>query len=385
MAKQDEGYGGEGYEVGEDVADEENPLDGAETAADVQKRWFIPVNEFLTEDDVPLEIDYIVDQVLETGGVTYVVGMPETAKSFVVKLMALCSALGRPFWGRKTKRVKWVIMDLEMNRPKMAVRLRGLLQGLGVTEDTDEWEMLSSVEVPDYVNMPKDGLVNLEEGSLEVWAQRLGDCGVLVVDSFTKVIGDEDEKEAQVINALNKNLRLIREATGCAVIIIHHPRKAKEIEDLTIVRGSSAIAGEPDVVLYLKRDERGRRLAKHLKLRSDSEEKKWMNELFTIETTEGEGIVIEAPNLMRAAESVKEEPAEEVVVEEEGDPLEEVKADIVAWLSDHASGWVNTRAIFGAVNRQKQKIIRALPELVSEGEIQYREEGQSKLYRCDPF
>lgn len=353
------------------------PEDDA-TAEGVLKPWFIPLDDFLSHDDTPTEIDYIVDGVLERGGVTIIGGEPETGKSMLTNDMALASVSGQTFMSQRTKEARWVFMDLEMGKANMAVRMRGLLSGRGIDEQAP---CLSNLLVPEYDAMPRDGLINPD--IIEGLILRLGGCDVFVIDSLRKALGIGNESEAQHIGVIMKNIRTLRDQVGCAVVFVHHARKDEEILSINTLCGSGAIGGEPDVVLLCHRDkQKGFRQVSHQKLRSEPEERKWSHRRFDI-VTEGEaGIVIDSPEPpeygqpMTVDMTVPEAP--------EADPLDEVKSNIISHLRD-AGGWVTTGAIHKGVTGKGVRIAQALNELADAGDIQRKDEGKKRLYSFEAF
>jgi AAA domain len=95
-----------------------------------------------------------------------------------------------------------------------------------------------------------------------MWAAN--DLDLLVVDPLASFLpGRSDSDPGTLLDLLNP-LRRLAEA-GVAVLILHHPRKAKSEEGST-ARGSGALLGYVDVILELhscgsmKSDERRRRL-----------------------------------------------------------------------------------------------------------------------------
>jgi hypothetical protein len=81
--------------------------------------------------------------------------------------------------------------------------------------------------------------------------------GLVVLDTISKCWPIEDENDAVQVNRGLLPLGRLTEA-GCAVLLVHHPRKSDGAEG-TAARGSSALTGGVDIMLELRRHQPGDR------------------------------------------------------------------------------------------------------------------------------
>jgi hypothetical protein len=194
---------------------------------------------------VPSKIDTLVAAIgLKPGPVTMVAARGGIGKSVVLQSLALSCVVGKPAWGlfpaSRALRVLWI--DLEQGKQTTLLRFKRLALAMELTPDDlqDKLDVLISPEVS-------------EESKL---ARLFSGYDLAVVDCYRVLAAGVDENSSAAREPLDACARA-SEKTNCAVMVIHHGRKAAEnnrggTRDVT--RGSSAIQDACDAVFYLDRD-----------------------------------------------------------------------------------------------------------------------------------
>ena len=208
--------------------------------------------EILEEADAPGP-EWVVDNLVPSGGVVLLVGRPKSGKSTLARALAVAVAQGRPFLGRGVRQGAVLLISLE-DRPKDAARH---LRTLGL--------------------QPSDPLLvstgPVEQDLLHGWVQEHQPV-LVVVDTLGRILHLRDSSEyAEVTAALDGLLQLARES-GAALLLIHHsPKSSDDRDPVDAPLGSTAFAGTADVVLHLKRGRDGvRTLASVQRVGQDMEE-----------------------------------------------------------------------------------------------------------------
>lgn len=201
-------------------------------------------------------VEYVVDGIVQRGGVCVVYGGPGSLKSMLCAdlavsvaagerwLVGLPSMAGTPIVpGHVTHACPVGWLDLDQGARRTAGRLVAAAYARGLSRvNVKVWSMPTP-----WPDLSQPGNV----ATLTDRILRYG-LGLLVVDTLSQVRGDVVENDAQM-SAVMGALRRVAEATGCAIVLIHHVNKgAGASQDR--MRGSSAIAASVDVALQVDRD-----------------------------------------------------------------------------------------------------------------------------------
>jgi hypothetical protein len=152
-------------------------------------------------------------------------GPPGAAKSFVAASLARAIGTGSDFLGKPVKAGRVLYISTEGN-----VRVRFAADGLALAD-------VVTMEEPVNLMAPED------VSDLCAYIRDEG-FALVIYDVFSEcVIGDENSTEDML--AAGRGLRAIREATGCAQMIVHHSTK-----DGSAARGSSVLKGFADNDYY---------------------------------------------------------------------------------------------------------------------------------------
>ena len=192
--------------------------------------------------DLP-PIEFLIDAILPAGGTGTLFGAPGLGKSFVALDLALCVASGKPFFGHIVKRCPVVFVAAE-GAAGLPNRVNAWRQHHGY-EDTGELGVYFATEP-----------VQLLEGrSVSVFLsaiRKLGEPrpGLIIMDTLARCMAGGDENSTRDMGMTIAAVDRIRRDTGAAVLLIHHTRKDGDLE-----RGSSALRGAMDAMLWLKGDD----------------------------------------------------------------------------------------------------------------------------------
>jgi hypothetical protein len=181
---------------------------------------------------------WLIDGVIPQGAFASLYGAPGAAKSFVAVDLSLCVATGRDWHGRAVKGgyVLYVAGEGQAGMQKRILGWRAARQpstrpAFGL--------------VPQAVAMPTGQLDELLGLIRDLPAPPV----LVVLDTVARTFGPGDENSQKDMNAYVAAVDRLRDATGAAVLALHHTGK----DDARGMRGSSALTGAVDTSIYVKR------------------------------------------------------------------------------------------------------------------------------------
>jgi AAA domain/RepB DNA-primase from phage plasmid/Primase C terminal 2 (PriCT-2) len=177
-------------------------------------------------------------------GVLY--GDPGAGKTFAALDLAWHVALGAPWQKHKTMRAPVLYVALE-GVPGFQMRVRAVMQARG-----DPQGFFKRLKAQISLTADADGTTGLElikRACVELEGLCGQRVGLVVIDTFAAATGGDDENATKEMTAfIEKRLKPIGEATGAAVLIVHHTNKAGTM------RGSSALTGAADFIIRADRE-----------------------------------------------------------------------------------------------------------------------------------
>lgn len=184
--------------------------------------------------------EYIVDGLLEHGGLSCVIGAPGVGKSNVVLDMAMCVATGRPWQGRKTLQTRVLYLPGE--------GLSGTVQRMKAWCHVHD---MPSEVIDSHFRLGNDIL--RVSAATEHWGlfanyvirQRIG---LIIFDTFARMATGVDENSATEVGRAVVRFDQIRKLTSSGVVLVHHTAK----NNPTSGRGSSALNGALDSELLVR-------------------------------------------------------------------------------------------------------------------------------------
>lgn len=185
--------------------------------------------------------EYLIEGLLPACGLIVVYGPPKCGKTFWLFDALMCIALGIPYRDRPTQAGK-VIYCLFEGQRGFAKRKEAYRQYHQLSDDAEE---------PPFFLLPvKLELVKDHPRLIEAIKQRCNGTPpqVIVLDTLNRSFtGSESSDEA--MTAYISACDAIREAFGCAVIIVHHSGLAEGR-----ARGHTSLLGSADAQIAVKRD-----------------------------------------------------------------------------------------------------------------------------------
>jgi hypothetical protein len=180
---------------------------------------------------------YLVKGLVPVGGLVIVWGPPKCGKSFWTFDMVMHVALGEPYRGRRVQQGAVVYLALE--------------GGHGFRARIEAWRRRhGSKDMPFYLITDRTDLVR---DNAELIAATRAQVGpdlprLIVIDTLNRSLTGSESKDEDMA-AYIKAADALREAFGCAVIIVHHCGI-----DGTRPRGHTSLTGAADAQFRVERD-----------------------------------------------------------------------------------------------------------------------------------
>jgi hypothetical protein len=260
-----------------DVWDEVEP-------AEERSRW-----NFLSLDEVESlpPPRWLVPGVLTEGSLAAIYGAPESGKSFLAVDISMAIASGIDWHGRQVERGGVLYIAAE-GAPGLGKRFRA-------------WKLDRCAQGRRFdLHLMRDDL-NLaaeKDGGARAFAQavadELGPLRLIVIDTLNQTAAGADENSAKDMGRYIASMKLLRNATGATVAVVHHSGK-----DLSKgMRGSTALLGAMDTTVEVERATDGRSIKVTVKKQKDAERESPMR--FNLEKV-GDSLVLR-PTVMDVPE-----------------------------------------------------------------------------------
>jgi hypothetical protein len=296
--------------------------------------------------------------------VAVISGAPGIGKSWLVLDLARAVATGGAWFGMQCTAGRVGVLALESPDWALVERMKAITG----EEDGSFWERISVLGLAELgVRFDLREATSTER--LAAWAQGLA---LLVIDPLRLVHAGAEDNET--FGVVVKHAKHLAAAAGCAVLLVHHPRKpAPGTKDagLDSVRGGSTLTAHADSVLVLDRPRReGEPIrASFEKLRSHPRREP----LWLAPTPAGPFVLAEAPARLTAAQ--RRDANLEVlasIVETAGRPLGVAEAHEllatagVATTRRTLERWVRMLVASGELNRVRGKLTAPTRDSVSQ-------------------
>jgi AAA domain/DnaB-like helicase N terminal domain len=222
-----------------------------ETATKRETPSALTLAEFF--DQPATAAEWLVDGLIPEGGIVMFAGKPKAGKTSLVLDLAVCVPRGEPFLGRRVKRGRVLLLELEEHPD----RLREKLQRMGLTGEEEVFVHVGRAPVTD----PVTWLGYL----IEKYSPTLA-----IVDPILKLVRVQDANAYAEVSAACEPLSAIARGTGCALGLVHHSNKTGEGGDSVL--GSQSLLGLVDSVFLLKRHDDVRTVSTMQRYGADLEE-----------------------------------------------------------------------------------------------------------------
>ena len=186
-------------------------------------------------------LNFVVDSLLSQG-LHILAGSPKVGKSWLALWLAVMVAKGEPVWGMDVKQGTTLYLCLEDSTLRIQNRL------FEIAED-----------VPDNVHFAteSDILGKGLEQQLRTFLTEHPDTVLVIIDTLQMIRGaGYDNTYANDYRDLS-TLKQIADASGIAILLIHHLRKEPADDVFNRISGTTAISGAVDSSFTLVEDRRG--------------------------------------------------------------------------------------------------------------------------------
>lgn len=191
-------------------------------------------------DDIRLgtERRYLVEGLVPRVGLTVVWGPPKTGKSFWVFDLVMHVALGRSYRGLRVQSGVVIYCAFE-GQTGIEARVEAFRQRFLAEEHEP---------IPFYLEPVTLDLVEAHGDLIDVIRQLSEPPAVVVLDTLNRSLRGSESSD-QDMTAYVRSADALREAFGCAVIVVHHSGT-----DASRPRGHTALTGAADAQIAIKRD-----------------------------------------------------------------------------------------------------------------------------------
>lgn len=178
-------------------------------------------------------------------GILFVGGEPKVGKSLLVANLALSLAAGADRIGFPIPAPRRVLIcQFELPVPQFVNRLAIMRRSLGAAADQ---HLLVDTRATGHLLSAPQGLNHF------VAAARAAAAEIIVLDPLYST-HDQDENDTRAMAALCQSLLRLRDASGAALVVVHHVRKTIGRHEIgSAFRGSSALHAVGDSYLLLTR------------------------------------------------------------------------------------------------------------------------------------
>src|SRR5438477_2704844 len=182
---------------------------------------------------------------LPSSGILFVGGEPKVGKSLLVANLALALASGSSRGGFQVPTSRRVLIcQFELPTSQFAARLAPMRKPIGSAADSN---LFIDTEAAGHLLSTPRGLDHF------LRAIRTAKAEVVVLDPLYST-HDQDENDTRAMAALCQTLLRLRDASGAALIVVHHVRKSVGRHEIgSAFRGSSALHAVGDSYLLLVR------------------------------------------------------------------------------------------------------------------------------------
>ena len=177
------------------------------------------------------QIRFVVDRLLPQG-LHILAGSSKTGKSWLLLLLSLRVAQGKPFWNLQTEKGTVLSLCLEDSLNRIQQRLMDL------TEDAPE-----NLHFATLSKSLSDGLC----GQIEEFITEHPDTNLVIIDTLQKV--RENSGESNLYATDYKDIGLLKALADkyhIAVVVVQHLRKQFDSDPHNMVTGSTGLLGAAD-------------------------------------------------------------------------------------------------------------------------------------------
>lgn len=185
----------------------------------------------------------IVQHILHQGSKLVFGGSSKSFKTWCLLQIALSISGGRTFWDFQCQQARTLYINLEIQRPFFATRIKTVREALSMEKNNrfDVWNLRGHAADIDRLE--------------PVISKRIEEKGyaLIVVDPIYKMLGDKDENSAQAMSQLMNALDRIAVQSGAAIAFGAHFSKGNQAakEAMDRISGSGVFGRDPDVIVTM--------------------------------------------------------------------------------------------------------------------------------------
>lgn len=209
------------------------------------------IDDFLKEQE---KVEWIVEGMIAKQSICFIVGLPETGKTWMMIDLAIKAAQGEQWLGKfQTKKSKVLLIDQERWKGETQRRLKAIINGT------------TSMSLIGNALTVKSGTavrLNLQH-SFDAFKKELLEIkpDLVIVDSFVTFHTSEENNRKDIQFVLER-VKELRNEIGCTFLFIHHESKMafdKEQGDPSIAQmaGSIAIPAAAETVFTVRKHDDG--------------------------------------------------------------------------------------------------------------------------------
>lgn len=304
-----------------------------------------PIRRVAEIDPIPLEHQWLIEQLWLALGVGVLGGAPKTFKTWIAAEVAMAVATGVSAFGRfrVTQPGTVLFFGAEDSLPALRTRFEGIATQRGVALDDVPLYLLDVTQL----RLDRTQQLARLSATISACAPRL-----LVLDPFVR-LARVDENSAAEVSAVLGSLRELQRIHDLAILLVHHARKASGASPTQAFRGSGDFGAWGDSNLHVTR--RGGELRLSLEHRSAAAPEP-LRLRFVTEPTPHLALIDDDPPL------------------DQLDDLQRMLLErIVASPRPHS-----TTELREALRRRKADVVAALGELVATGRVERTTRGWTR-------
>lgn len=211
------------------------------------------IEEFLKEQE---KVNWIVPGLIAKKSIGFVVGLPETGKTWILIDLAIEAAKGGGLWLGKfpVEKAKVLFIDQERFKGETQRRFRSVISAKDLVAQKLKQEL--------FIRCGTTTRIDLQH-SFDAFKREVAEIkpDLIIIDSFA-TFHTTEENNRQSIQAVLERIKEIRNEFGCTFLFIHHENKMafdKENNDPSIsqMAGSIAIPAAAESVLTVRKIEDG--------------------------------------------------------------------------------------------------------------------------------
>ena len=159
--------------------------------------------------------EYLIKGILPSVGLAAIYGPSGSGKTFLALDLVMAIASKPDWFGRKVKNVPVVYMGLEGKG--------------GINKRIEAWRTKNNLATPSNVKVILDNFDLMKKADVIELARIINasemNYGVIVIDTLNQASPTADENASKDMGVILSHLKLLQEATGGLVIIVHHTGK----------------------------------------------------------------------------------------------------------------------------------------------------------------